>query len=84
MRGSYIRRGIVVVLVMSGLALLEKAGWLVLGAGDDHAHPKTIALIGILMLCLAPFLFHVGAAKPRLVPSPRNAPACDASARAAE
>jgi len=27
MRGSYIRRGIVVVLVMSGLALLEKAGW---------------------------------------------------------
>src|SRR5438045_7328630 len=56
MRGSYIRRGIVVVLVMSGLALLEKAGWLVLGAGDDHAHPTTIALIGILMLCLAPFL----------------------------
>ena len=56
MRGSYIRRGIVVVLVMSGLALLEKAGWLVLGAGDDHAHPKTIAVIGILMLCLAPFL----------------------------
>ncbi|MGC2714249.1 MAG: sulfite exporter TauE/SafE family protein [Pseudolabrys sp.] len=56
MRGSYIRRGIVVVLVMSGLALLEKAGWLVLGAGDDRSHPKTIALIGILMLCLAPFL----------------------------
>jgi len=56
MRGSYIRRGIVVVLVMSGLALLEKARWLVLGAGDDHSHPKTIALIGILMLCLAPFL----------------------------
>jgi hypothetical protein len=56
MRGSYIRRGIVVVLVMSGLALLEKAGWLVLGAGADHSHPKTIALIGILMLCFAPFL----------------------------
>jgi uncharacterized protein len=56
MRGSYIRRGIVVVLVMSGLALLEKAGWLVLGTGDDHSHPTTIALIGILMLCLAPFL----------------------------
>ncbi|MGB8805439.1 MAG: hypothetical protein WCC93_10980, partial [Chthoniobacterales bacterium] len=52
----YIRRGIVVVLVMSGLALLEKAGWLVLGAGNDPSHPKTIALIGILMLCLAPFL----------------------------
>jgi len=41
---------------MSGLALLEKAGWLVLGTGDDHSHPKTIALIGILMLCLAPLL----------------------------
>jgi hypothetical protein len=41
---------------MSGLALLEKAQWLVLGAGDDHSHPKTIALFGILMLCLAPFL----------------------------
>src|SRR5207248_10714867 len=42
MRGSYIRRGIVVVLVVSGLALLEKAGWLVLGAGDDHSHRRPL------------------------------------------
>jgi uncharacterized membrane protein YfcA len=53
-RASYVRRGIVVVLTMSGLALLEKAGWMRLGMGDDHSHPKTIALIGVLMLCLAP------------------------------
>lgn len=56
MRASYIRRGIVVVLVMSGLALLEKAGWLVLGPGANHSHPMTIALIGMLILGLAPFL----------------------------
>ena len=54
MRASYIRRGIVVVLTMSGLALLEKAGWVPLGTGDDYSHPKTIVLIGLLMLCLAP------------------------------
>jgi uncharacterized protein len=56
MRASYIRRGIVVVLAMSGLALLEKARWVPLGAGVDHSHPKTIALLGILMLCLAPLI----------------------------
>jgi len=54
MRASYVRRGIVVVLTMSGLALLEKAGWVRLGTGDDYSHPKTIVLIGLLMLCLAP------------------------------
>jgi len=52
MRASYVRRGIVVVLTMSGLALLEKAGWVRLGRGD-YSHPKTIVLIGLLMLCLA-------------------------------
>jgi uncharacterized protein len=56
MRGSYIRRGIIAVLAMSGLALLEKAHWLTLGSDADHSHPKTIALLGILMLCLAPFI----------------------------
>ena len=83
MRGSYIRRGIVVVLVMSGLALLEKAGWLVLGAGDDHSHPKTIALIGILMLCLAPFISML-VRRSLTWSASRNAPACDPSRRAAE
>jgi uncharacterized membrane protein YfcA len=56
MRPSYIRRAIVVVLTIAGLALLEKARWVTLGAGDDHSHPRTIALIGLLMLCLAPFI----------------------------
>jgi uncharacterized membrane protein YfcA len=56
MRGSHIRRAIVVVLVMAGLALLEKARWVPLGARDDYAHPRTIALIGIVMLFLAPFV----------------------------
>ena len=31
-RTSYVRRGIVVVLTMSGLALLDKAGWAPLGS----------------------------------------------------
>ena len=56
LRASYIRRGIVVVLSMSGLALLEKVGWLPLGTGEDHSHPKTILVLGILMLCLAPIV----------------------------
>lgn len=56
MRASYIRRAIVVVLTIAGLALLEKAKWMSLGTGGDQSHPRTIALVGILMLCLAPFL----------------------------
>jgi uncharacterized membrane protein YfcA len=55
-RVTYIRRAIVVVLTIAGLALLEKARWVSLGAGDDHSHPRTIALIGILIFCLAPFV----------------------------
>ena len=39
---SYIRRGIVVVLTMSGLALLDKAGWAPLGSGEDETHPVLI------------------------------------------
>jgi uncharacterized membrane protein YfcA len=56
MRGKYIRRGIVVVLTISGLALMDKAGWVSLGATDGETHPKTIALLGLIMLLLAPFL----------------------------
>ena len=41
---SFIRRGIVIVLTMSGLALLDKAGWAPLGAGEDETHPMLIAL----------------------------------------
>ena len=57
MRASYIRRGIVVVLTMSGLALLDKAGWAPLGAGEDETHPKLIALVGVVLLFLVPFVW---------------------------
>jgi uncharacterized protein len=54
---SFIRRGIVVVLTMSGLALLDKAGWAPLGAGDDQTHPVLIALVGVAMIVVMPFVW---------------------------
>jgi uncharacterized membrane protein YfcA len=56
-RGTYVRRGIVVVLTMSGLALLDKAGWLRLGTADNQTHPQLIALTGLLMLFLIPLVW---------------------------
>ncbi len=47
---SVIRRGIVVVLTMSGLALLDKAGWAPLGSGEDQTHPVLIFVIGIALI----------------------------------
>jgi len=54
---SFIRRGIVVVLTMSGLALLDKAGWAPLGSGEDQTHPVLIALVGVGMLVVLPFVW---------------------------
>ena len=54
---SFIRRGIVVVLTMSGVALLDKAGWAPLGAGEDETHPMLIAGIGLAMLFLVPLVW---------------------------
>jgi uncharacterized membrane protein YfcA len=54
---SYIRRGIVVVLTMSGLALLDKAGWAPLGSGDDQTHPVLIACVGLAMIVVLPFVW---------------------------
>ena len=54
---SVIRRGLVVVLTMSGLALLDKAGWAPLGAGPDQTHPILIAAVGIGMLVVVPVLW---------------------------
>ncbi|MCD6639594.1 MAG: sulfite exporter TauE/SafE family protein [Nocardioides sp.] len=54
---SYIRRGIVVVLTMSGVALLDKAGWAPLGAGEDETHPVLIAVIGLVVLLLMPIVW---------------------------
>ena len=56
---SLIRRGLVGVLTMSGLALLDKAGWAPLGAGKDQTHPELIAGIGVAMLVVVPLLWGV-------------------------
>jgi uncharacterized membrane protein YfcA len=56
---SLIRRGLVVVLTMSGLALLDKAGWAPLGAGKDQTHPELIAAVGVAMLMAVPVLWGV-------------------------
>ena len=52
---SIIRRGIVVVLTMSGVALLDKAGWAPLG--EDETHPMLIAGVGLAMIVLVPLVW---------------------------
>jgi uncharacterized protein len=52
---SFIRRGIVVVLTMSGVALLDKAGWAPLG--EDTTHPILIAGVGLAMVILVPVVW---------------------------
>jgi uncharacterized membrane protein YfcA len=52
---SIIRRGIVVVLTMSGVALLDKAGWAPLG--KDETHPMLIAGVGLAMIVLVPLVW---------------------------
>ena len=54
---SFIRRGIVIVLTMSGLALLDKSGWAPLGAGEDQTHPVFIALVGVAMVVVLPVVW---------------------------
>lgn len=54
---SFIRRGIVVVLTMSGIALLDKSGWAPLGAGKDQTHPVLVATIGVVMIVVMPFVW---------------------------
>ncbi|HET8602494.1 MAG TPA: sulfite exporter TauE/SafE family protein [Marmoricola sp.] len=51
---ALIRRALVVVLTMSGLALLDKSGWAPLGAGEDQTHPVLIALVGLAMVIAVP------------------------------
>ncbi len=52
---SFIRRGIVVVLTMSGVALLDKSGWAPLG--EDETHPFLIAGIGLATLVILPIVW---------------------------
>ncbi|CAN5298982.1 sulfite exporter TauE/SafE family protein [soil metagenome] len=54
---SLIRRGIVVVLTMSGFALLDKAGWAPLGT--EETHPMLIAGIGVAMCFIVPLVWSV-------------------------
>ena len=56
---SIIRRGIVIVLTMSGVALLDKAGWAPLGAGEDDTHPVLIAGVGLFILIVLPIVWGV-------------------------
>jgi uncharacterized protein len=64
---SYIRRGIVVVLVMSGLALLDKAGhgpnqiFLALGLdgiADSDQYPLFYLLVGAVLLIAMPYVWR--------------------------
>ncbi len=52
---SFIRRGIVVVLTMSGVALLDKAGWAPLG--KEETHPMLIAGVGLAVLLVLPVVW---------------------------
>ncbi len=52
---SLIRRGIVVVLTMSGVALLDKAGWAPLG--KEETHPMLVAGVGVVMIVLVPLIW---------------------------
>jgi uncharacterized membrane protein YfcA len=54
---SIIRRGIVIVLTMSGVALLDKAGWAPLGAGEDDTHPMLVAVVGLVMVVVVPLVW---------------------------
>lgn len=54
---SIIRRGIVVVLTMSGVALLFKAGIHPYGEGHETLEAVTVALVGIVMLFLVPLVW---------------------------
>ena len=54
---SLIRRAIVVVLTMSGVALLDKAGWAPLGAGEDETSPMLVAGVGLVMVVLVPLVW---------------------------
>jgi uncharacterized membrane protein YfcA len=52
---SFIRRAIVVVLTMSGVALLDKSGWAPLG--EDQTYPVLIGVIGLVMVVLVPLIW---------------------------
>jgi uncharacterized membrane protein YfcA len=56
---SIIRRGIVIVLTMSGTALLFKAGLHPYGEGHESLEAITVAAIGLVMIFLVPLVWGV-------------------------
>ncbi len=54
---SFVRRALVAVLAVSGLALLDKAGWAPLGAGADQTHPVLILAVGVAILVVVPIVW---------------------------
>ena len=42
---------------MSGLALLDKAGWGPLGSGEDQTHPEFIGVVGVVLLICVPIVW---------------------------
>ena len=54
---SIIRRAIVIVLTMSGVALLDKSGWAPLG--EEQTYPMLIVGVGLAMLILVPLVWGV-------------------------
>lgn len=54
---SIIRRGIVIVLTMSGVALLFKAGLHPFGEGRETLEAIVVALVGLAMLALVPLVW---------------------------
>ena len=53
---SFIRRGIVVVLTMSGVALLDKSGWAPLG-GEERPTRCSSPAIGLFVLVVLPIVW---------------------------
>lgn len=92
---STIRRAIVIILTISGLALLDKSGWWPLGYHDGAtSHPRTIVLVGLVLFAALPFVWgllrrSVGLpmfGKPTVaeIEAPPGSPAAKRAARAAK
>ncbi len=54
---SLVRRGIVVVLTISGLTLLDDSSWNPLNHGTDQTHPLVIALLAVGLVTLLPLVW---------------------------
>lgn len=91
---STIRRAIVIILTISGLALLDKSGWWPLGYHDGAtSHPRTIVLVGVVLFAALPFVWgllrrNAGLTmfgKPTVaeIEAPPGSPAAKRAARAA-